>query len=258
MDALNLKRCKFCLKKAELVKKSHIIPKSFLKWVMDEDFKMVKIQMNKDETKGRDIYNAFYQGDILCRSCENLFSKDENYTYRFIDKFRRGAIRPIKTTNDNQGVSFYYNIDVKRIKFCLLSILWRMAISSREEFLNVNIDKIVDKLRVGLLTDNYMNERFFPVSLISTKNVNNVKASILCPPNFKVKFQHRLSYVYTYSLLLPDMVVIYYTSDKMKLSVENIGIKLGDMLEVGQANNSVMYEFYDAHFKQLPNVTRFK
>jgi hypothetical protein len=54
------------------------------------------------------------------------------------------------------------------------------------------------------------------------------------------------------------MVVIYYTSDKMKLSVENIGIKLGDMLEVGQANNSVMYEFYDAHFKQLPNVTRFK
>lgn len=216
---------------------------------------MVKLSLEDEE--GKDVYNAFYEDGILCQSCDNSFSHSENYTYTFLKNFKENLIQPVSKETDTKGTTFYFEIDTKLVKKCLLSILWRMAISKRDEFKNVQLNNIESELRLGLNNDEFMNERFFPVSVLSTKNINNVKANILSPPGQKFRFQHRYNYVYMYTFYLPDIVILYYVSDSIKIDVQNIGIKEGKLLEVNQEHGIVMEELLKSYFKRLPDINRF-
>jgi len=250
-----LGRCKYCYQTKVLIKNTHIIPRCFQKFVKDDDNKMTMITAGKNN--GKEVYNAFWDSGLLCADCDNSFSSDENYTYQFFKQFRDQAIEPVNVVKDPHGITFQYDIDTKRIKRCLLSILWRMAISKRSEFKNVDLGKIAVLLRDGLYNNTFMKDTFFPVSILSSRNVNNLKAKVLSPPTLKVKFQHRFNYVYIYTLYLPDIVILFYASQQMKVNVQNIGIKEHVLLEVNQENGELMNELLSGTFKNLNDVPRF-
>ena len=247
-------RCNLCLETKPLID-SHIIPRCFQKFVKNEENKMTVFYAN--EPRPRETANALWEGGLLCRECDNSFSDDEKYTYWFFDDFRNRSVAPLSEEKDAHGITYKFDRSTKKIKRCLLSILWRMSIAKRFEYRYVDLGPIESRLREGLFHDKFMDDRFFPVAIFSTRNVDDSKAMILTPPSNKVKIQHRHNYVMTYSLMLPDILILFYASHQIKIDVTNLGIKADVPLNIHELKPDEMLNVLRTHFKNVPDKTRF-
>ena len=143
-------KCRLCLKKAPLCN-SHVIPEFFYK------------QMNLYSGEGGEIHRfnilstnpnkkpAFKQKGIheklLCKQCEEKFSKWENYARRVL--YGGECLEIIK---DVPGV-LSCKVDYEKFKLFQLSILWRVGISTYEGFSSVKLGNHENVLREMLYNE---------------------------------------------------------------------------------------------------------
>lgn len=241
--------CKFCDREKLLIEKSHIIPKCFQKPLKNDRNEMTVI--DPERRKRPPVQDFFFEGNILCSDCDNMFGKDEDYTARFFNKYRNDSIIPIREVPNPFGKFIFYNIDTMRIKKCLLSILWRMSISNRTEFKHINLGKLELRLKNGLKTDDFTKETFFPVQIGTTKHINDIKARFLKVPNKSIKLKTGNSYAFGHAMLLPDIVILFYATSFFSGDTTFIGLKKNQPLLLNYANQKMTMNFLQGIMKDI-------
>jgi hypothetical protein len=105
-----------------------------------------------------------YDTKILCSSCDGKFSPWESYTAKLLmtagayDKYREAP-----TGEDFYTIPEY---DYSSLKLCLLSILWRMSISTLPSFKNVALGPFEVTIRQMLLDKNPGRTDEFPLFIV--------------------------------------------------------------------------------------------
>lgn len=143
-DVMAKPKCKLCRFPRDL-RYSHAIPNTYFKFIFRQGGGK-GVLINTEE--GVPIIHcsdswASYQ---LCDDCERkLNSKYEKYLHKILTN--RGQCTVSQT---DEGVLFE-NLDTKRVKMCLLSILWRCSVSNADAYRNITLPhSLSEKLRISL------------------------------------------------------------------------------------------------------------
>ena len=138
--------CALCLKPAEL-QDSHIIPNAYfkrMKW--DNAGKLIAFDTSENSEARPSIES--WSEDLLCKDCEQRFSKWETAS---IEMLRRTG-HSIERSGNHGGLIERYNYSILRL--FLLSILWRSAVSTLQEFSEIVLPtEFQERLRLALCTD---------------------------------------------------------------------------------------------------------
>jgi hypothetical protein len=177
--------CKLCHKEATL-RKSHIIPEFFYKPTYDALHRFEIITTNPD-VKERYSQKGIRE-EMLCDNCEQLFARWEHYAKEtFVDGNGLTAV------NVKEGVVLK-GIDYSKFKLFLLSILWRMGVSSLDIFKDVRLGTYHEKvLRTALLnSDPPVEDRY--VCFLTALTLNGeARTEWIIPPTF-VMFRNQHCY----------------------------------------------------------------
>jgi hypothetical protein len=173
-------QCKLCLTEGIKFSKSHIIPKFLFKELKGEDGKdkIVEIYPNKEYRKVFSSDN-FYDLNILCSDCESLLSKNETYLNKFLSEIIFEESNLIEKTN-KFSIIHINNIDSKKLKLGLLSILWRSDITEQKFFSEVSLGPHSEYIRNLILKDDFGGEMEYPL-FISVFNTENDLKNIILP-----------------------------------------------------------------------------
>lgn len=172
--------CRMCLKPAKL-EDSHIIPDFLFKRLkLAEGYflHLSSVEAKKDKKAQRGITEK-----LLCRECEAKLSKYE-------DQLARVLYNSTKLKGVNHGFAVHmHGIPYQPVKLALLSILWRMHLSSHPFFSQVNLaDQHTERLRIAFLEDKMIPETEYFIVCIVPKFDGKFEAGwILEPESGQVK-----------------------------------------------------------------------
>lgn len=182
--------CKLCGKDERLLKKSHIIPEFMYKGLFDSKHSMVKLDLS-GKKKPSLIYTGIYEKNILCQRCDNeLLSKYESYAaIIYFGGFNFGKQRP-NYKHIGYMLTRVEEVDYKKLKLFYMSVLWKLHITSRQEFKNIDVGDKEQRLRNMLLNDEPGKENEFKVITIVYKNTKLPTRSLI-PPRIIPLNNHR-------------------------------------------------------------------
>lgn len=197
--------CKLCLKKKDLCNQSHIIPNFMYQDLLAEKGKMIKAKSGEQPERTKSIQTGDFDKHILCEDCDNrVIGQYESYA----SKVLYGGKVPIKVKNlkigDNKFIEVE-NINYKKFKLFLLSILWRASISDRNFFNTVYLGPYEEVLRKMILnmSAGSVNEFPFIVRAYRSKLISGLIASprkIRVNNNICYKFQvNKFEYIFRVS-----------------------------------------------------------
>lgn len=149
--------CRLCLTSSDL-KESHIIPGSILRLIRDETLNNRFYEL---QNKVNQIIQDGPKEYLLCDSCEQKIGCYEKYYKEAIHLSRHGI-----EIKQNQQFAIIKNIDYKKMKLFFLSLLWRMSISSLQEFENVHIGENEETIRKMIVAEEPGKNFEYPVKAI--------------------------------------------------------------------------------------------
>jgi hypothetical protein len=140
--------CRLCEQQKELIR-AHIIAQCLYEPLKHQSGPMLSISR---EPRGypKASQTGEYDPSILCADCDNSFSPWDNYAREMLHHdLPKQAVRSGPT-----GQQFYVvgKYDYARLKLFFLSVLWRMSISSRDAFREVNLGPFKGQIRAMLLS----------------------------------------------------------------------------------------------------------
>jgi hypothetical protein len=169
--------CRLCQAQTALVD-SHIIPNFHFKKMKGEDhwFHVLSSDPNKPELKRQGAITEH----LLCDDCDNKrLSRYENHVRQVLF----GGI-PIESVLDGR-VRTFKGYDYKKLKNGLLSVLWRMSLSSDPYFSNVDLgEKHSERIRSVLLNDEELPEELYPVILTAPVFEGKLFGDCILRPTF--------------------------------------------------------------------------
>lgn len=137
--------CALCKTNGKL-QNSHIIPEFFYKLVYDPNprrFRVISAIVSEPERYGQ----KGLRERLLCKDCEQKLGRWENYAKKsFVDG------QGLQITQQNATV-FLSNLDYKLFKLFLLSLLWRMSVSTLDFFKEVRLGPYEEKIRLALVNE---------------------------------------------------------------------------------------------------------
>lgn len=150
--------CRLCLQVRALVD-SHIIP-DFQFTPLKRGDGRFHVLSPDPEQKERTGQKGFTER-LLCAECDNVrLQRNENYYAQLWSR------RSLPNTTQTKRFLIFRDHDYKLTKNFLLSILWRMSISSRPMFAAVSLgEKHEEVIRTGLLADREFAEDEYPVTV---------------------------------------------------------------------------------------------
>lgn len=170
---MNIGKCKLCLSdNIELLSKSHIIP-DFFHYGLKNNNKKYSLILPDKFIKGRNQHlknpsGAMYEGDLLCQNCDNvIISGYETCLSATLSENQDNHCNEDLYCDDkNIEFKIYKNIDYKKFKLGLLSILWRSSISNLDFFKEVNLSsKNSENIRLMLLNNDAKSIEDYPIIL---------------------------------------------------------------------------------------------
>lgn len=181
-------KCKLCLQEKELVN-SHIIPEFLYKTLYDEKHKFHEI------STGENVKNRQHQKGIreklLCKECEQHFSKNERYASLILN----GGYELLAVPEP--PVVHFKNIEYTKFKLFALSILWRAAVASHQAFRRVQLGRHENLLRELLLSELPGPQAQYPFVLMPLMHEGDVVESLIVPPE-KTKVGDQHAYVFVF------------------------------------------------------------
>lgn len=156
--------CKLCQEDKEL-KKSHIIPKCFYKSVRGTKNRLFII---KEDNKNTKPTQDGIKEKLLCGECEQKFSNWESTLKQTIKEIGDKESKVLKFTDldINHRVFKVENIKYDKFKLGVLSILWRMSVSSNENFKEYKLGAHEEKLRILLNNESHIEEKKYSIMLL--------------------------------------------------------------------------------------------
>ncbi len=187
-----MKQCKLCHETKTLINKSHIIPDFYYKklGLYNDKHQLHKIEAQEfvKSKKFKLLPTGDYEGGILCKECDNeVIGNLEDYARRlfFGDLRPNQAIKINKFKNQFDGFEFTIceNVDYKKFKLFLLSILYRACISSREIFKEAEIPSgDLEAIRKMIINENPGKVNEYPIVILSYLNDDTMPIDYVFQP----------------------------------------------------------------------------
>jgi hypothetical protein len=153
--------CRLCELEKDLVE-AHIVATCLHDPLLDPSGPMIHVSIDP-QTFPRRSPTGEYDTEILCQSCDNFFSPWENYTANLLmrtdDIYRR-------TEEAGQKGAAFFEVgvyDYASLKLCLLSILWRMSVSTRPAYKDIQLGPFESVIREMLLKKDPGPTDIFPI-----------------------------------------------------------------------------------------------
>lgn len=198
MKEENFGRCKLCLEEKLLQKRSHIIPNFMYKSFYHENG-MLKYGLLADLKEGvaEELKTGFYESNILCNNCDTvIINKYETYANSVLyTDDQKEKLRPIVTDLNIGGYALkhYKNINYKKFKLFLHTLLWRSSISKLPFFKHVNLGPHENVLRKNILEGDPGDENEYPIVISEYKYTSNIPTDFILIP-YKVRVNNVLGY----------------------------------------------------------------
>lgn len=193
--------CALCLQES-LLQKSHIIPE-FLYGVMYDDKHRYNVLSLAPERRER-IEQKGIREELLCRECEQKFSKFERYASLVIkggapglDGQRHGSIVSVR------------GIDYKQFKLFLLSLLWRAGVAKDRYFERVALGPHEEELRSMLHNGDPGPFDLYPCIFWGLNLQPNEIPELMVQPCRDRVWGH-----ITYHFVVPGFKIVYFVSNQ--------------------------------------------
>jgi hypothetical protein len=189
---MKIGECKLCKERKPLLKKSHIIPEFFYaqSGVYNDKHQMHSLEV-QEYLKSKNFsyrYTGVYDPNILCKDCDNvLIGTLETYSRQVLfgglNKNNQIICKNYKNPNDGAEFSLVENVDYKKFKLFLLSILWRASISNQPFFQDIVIPEVFkEKLRTMILNQDPGKFNDFPIVTLSNLRNDNIPSDMIGQP----------------------------------------------------------------------------
>ena len=213
--------CKLCGYEKDLVD-SHIIPDFMYRYLFDDKHKLIlstSDDFKKSDSKIKKRNTGDYDNTILCSTCDNeVIGQYETYASKVIyGENISPTIAPVVKNHYNAiGTewSSVSNIDYKKFKLFLLSILWRASITKRDMFKNVNIDRHEDILKKMIWTSDPGEEGDYPIILFTANHDKNVPKDFIMQPRTEKLYGHHIV-----TFPITGMLYVFFVSNHEKPNV---------------------------------------
>jgi hypothetical protein len=153
--------CRFCEKDKTLIK-AHIIAQCLHEPILDPSGPMMIISKDPNSYPKK-TPTGEYDTEILCAECDGKFSPWERYTANLL--ITSGAYERYKEAKANEDFYTIEKYDYSSLKLCLLSILWKMSVST-SLFKDVRLGPFEAKIRQMLQDRNPGLGHEFPIYLV--------------------------------------------------------------------------------------------
>lgn len=151
-------KCKLCLEEKKLCD-SHIFPEYMYSSLYDEHHQFPEFDAGENgrrKMRSKGIYDL-----LLCKRCEEIIQKYEDYGYEVIYKKVKPHFQKYKHEFRLENYNYKY------FKLFLLSLIWRASISKRY-YQNVDLGPYTEDLRSILEEGKETDIDFFPCVIIHT------------------------------------------------------------------------------------------
>jgi hypothetical protein len=161
--------CKLCHSNNQL-QNSHIISETFWTAIYDEKHRAVPLATESSSLK---FIQQGIRERLLCELCEQKFSKWELVLKNSLVDIGKRKSRFLTINRMNEKLYKIECIKYKEFKLAILSILWRMSITSDPFFKDYNLGVYNEKLRQILLYENVPDEKQYPI-MVSRCEIDNI------------------------------------------------------------------------------------
>lgn len=230
--------CKLCLDESVKLKNSHIIPEFNYKPCYDDKHRFFRLSTKGPKNKA--FGQKGFREHMLCQACETRLSRWESYAKQILMDGGLASARRLKW-----GFEFH-GVDYKQFKLYLLSVLWRMGVSTLDMFELVKLGKHGEKLRLALTEEDPLDEHIYPVLFVGVTLNGRFLSDFIVPPSFVKDDGFHLYRCVISGILYTFCVGSHRISrDMEKFAINNEGILNLPMMEVKDI------PFLYDHFRQI-------
>ncbi len=227
-------RCRLCLSDNWLVD-SDIIPKFHYKTVKEVEGRFYVL--STDPSKKVIPKQKTITEHLLCRRCDNeRLSRYEKH----LEEVLFGGY-PLEAEHA-EPVVVIKGYDYKMVKNCLLSILWRMSLSTDVFFSKVSLgDKHEERLRVTLLNDVELPEEEYPIYAVAPYFDGSNPSDVIMEPDFT-----RIDGNRVYRCLISGLIFAFFVGSAPLGNVEKSLILRSKCWPIGRARVEDIPFLYEA------------
>jgi len=179
-------------------------------------FYEMNYNLDTDKSHSRKIQTGEFDKDILCEDCDNriIGANYEKYAQKSMyGKNIDPKIAPIcknyQNPNDGAEYSICTNIDYRKMKLFLLSILWRASITDRKIFKDVDLGiKHEEKLRKLIYENIIPKETEYPIMITFFMRTKNDLKNLIGQPK-RVRYKNGLN---GYVFLMDSFQFMFYVN----------------------------------------------
>jgi hypothetical protein len=247
-------QCRLCLSEVSKLIKSHIIPECFYDEIYDEKHRFAPIsganyQQLKIEQKG-------IREEMLCEQCEQKLGIWENNTKKDLVDIANASSNYLKISPLNNGYLMVEKVEHNSFKKCILSILWRMSVTSHKMFSAYSLGKYQEIIRE--LLDQNASVGTFDYPIIVKKVILNDKHYrdlILCMGRGRIDGKIIQSFI-TYGYLFD----VFISNQKVKSAWGSLLLTECGSVAVGNIDSRELPQDQDMiqRFKQDDVINFFK
>jgi hypothetical protein len=192
--------CKLCRSEADL-QNSHVISEFQYEPLYDEKHRFHVISVNPEQ-KERFEQKGFRE-KLLCSACETKLSRWEAYAKKVIFGEEAHLISRVGEFVRVGGVSY------REFKLYLLSLLWRMSISSLKYFSDVSLGPYEEKLRIRLFNEDPGLPTDYPCFITAVLFQGRFESSWIIPPD-RINYQG----IHCYRVLISGILYTFFITEK--------------------------------------------
>ncbi|MCO6358852.1 hypothetical protein BXY85_1324 [Roseivirga pacifica] len=144
---------------------------------------------------------------LLCRDCEEKLQKLEDYAAHVLYGSKKFAPINCQSLVSKDGITYKecFNIHYTKFKVFLLSLIWRMSITTEDFFKEVDLGIHEEAMRMIILNFDTLSSDKYPVLIMDIGSQNKIIKGTMESPR-----RHRKSYKTYYSLKLSGFMYIFY------------------------------------------------
>jgi hypothetical protein len=201
--------CCLCLENKKLIK-AHVVPRWAFMYlypeIPDGDNRPLILVGKGKKTLTRPI--GPYDSEILCGECDNFLGDYDNYGKKIL----------LDAEFEPRSSEAYLikNVNFEKLRIFILSVVWRAAISDREEFERVSIGPYENRLREVLLNckNKITDPNMYKYSFIVGKFEEGELPENVVNKNVQIPHTQKISGINTAVIYIPRGLKIFIKLDK--------------------------------------------
>ena len=168
--------CKGCNEERKLIK-AHVIPESFFRDLRANE-KTLFLVSNVEGAYRKKAPVGVYDEKILCRKCEDLFQKIDDYAAKVL--INPDQIEELSHPGEKVGYRIK-NVDTEKFKLFVISLLWRASVSQHTFYKNVNLGALENKAKDLLWKNSAGSAHEFSYVLAKFDETGKISKTMLDP-----------------------------------------------------------------------------